>query len=166
MFTRQDISIRHQEGACAFQVTIDINLHASTSAISTQFKPILPALMDHIHLDIGLLLVAYLFRRGCFGTRSVASIIAGTDERVRTESAFDNEPLFLNFRGRVMTNELLTRNMATRWLANELVRAGMDRKYLVRSLTSCSYDLFGSNASFFRLLSAQACEKARYPSWP
>lgn len=126
MLTRQDISIRRQAGACAFRVTIDIKYNKFMNVFSSHFEPL--DSMDYIHLDIGLLIVAYLFRRGCFGARLIGSILFGSDEHVQTESAFDNEPLFLNIRGREITTESLTGEVATQWLTTELVRAGMDRK--------------------------------------
>lgn len=53
--------------------------------------------INHIHMDAPLLALIVLFRRGCFGTRTLQDIINGSDRKIMiTETTLLRQALFLS----------------------------------------------------------------------
>lgn len=91
--------------------------------------------IDNLHLDAPLLALLVLFRRGCFGERSLHDIIYGNDRIITvTELSMKSEPLFFNGRPRGMgqsSKPFSYKAASESWFPELLRRAGLDRALLL-----------------------------------
>lgn len=159
--------MRKRKSPGAFGITVTFRWHKGyqdSEIPLMKSKNLEPAQsMEHIHLDLGILMVAYFYRRGCFGSRTLEDIIDGDDLVIQPEPEFVDQPLFLNLseKGLRLTDERFKCNNAIVWFASVLARAGLDRKCLALFLSRYySFNGHGSNGHVFLFISARFCTKA------